>query len=47
MGAYWVDKKAVADGFLITSGNPDDLPTFDEKPIEEINKGKSLYHQAL
>jgi len=47
VGAYWVDKKVVVVGFLIKSRNPDDLPAFHEKQIEEINKGKSLYHQTL
>ncbi len=42
-GALWVDKKVVVDGSLITSRNPDDLPAFNEKLIEEINKRKSLY----
>jgi len=46
-GALWVDKKVVVDGSLITSRNPDDLPAFNEKLIKEINKRKSLYHQAL
>jgi len=41
-----VDKNVVVDGSLITSRNPDDLPAFNEKLIEEINKRKSLYQQA-
>lgn len=45
-GAIWVDKKVVVDGSLITSRNPDDLPAFNEKLIEEINKRKSLYQKA-
>jgi len=45
-GALWVDEKVVVDGSLITSRNPDDLPAFNEKLIEEINKRKSLYQQA-
>jgi protease I len=45
-GARWVDKKVVVDGSLITSRNPDDLPAFNEKLIEEINNRKSLYNQA-
>lgn len=45
-GALWVDRKVVVDGSLITSRNPDDLPAFNEKLIEEINKRKSLYQNA-
>jgi len=40
-------KKVIVDGSLITSRNPDDLLAFNDKPIKEINKGNSLYHQAL
>lgn len=45
-GAIWIDKKVVVDGALITSRNPDDLPAFNKKLIEEINKRKSLYQKA-
>ena len=45
-GALWVDKKVVVDGSLITSRNPDDLPAFNEKLIEEIKNRKSLYNHA-
>jgi protease I len=45
-GAVWVDKKVVVDGALITSRNPDDLPAFNERVIQEINKRKSLYQQV-
>ena len=45
-GAIWVDKKVVVDSSLITSRNQEDLPAFNEKLIEEINKRKSLYQKA-
>jgi len=45
-GALWIDKKVVVDGKLITSRSPDDLPAFNEKLIEEVNKRKSLYQQS-
>lgn len=35
-GALWVDEKAVVDGNLVTSRNPDDIPAFSEKIIEEF-----------
>ncbi len=39
-GALWEDKEVVVDEALITSRNPDDLPAFNAKLIEEINEGK-------
>lgn len=39
-GANWVDKEVVADEGLITSRNPDDLPSFNFKLIHEIKDGK-------
>ena len=39
-GANWVDKEVVVDEALITSRNPNDLPAFNAKLIEEINEGK-------
>nr|WP_298998034.1 type 1 glutamine amidotransferase domain-containing protein [uncultured Allomuricauda sp.] len=39
-GAYWVDKEVVVDEGLTTSRNPDDLPLFIDKTIEEICEGK-------
>lgn len=38
-GAKWVDREVVADDGLITSRNPDDLPAFNEKIIEEFAEG--------
>lgn len=38
-GARWVDKEVVCDQALTTSRDPDDLPAFIEKTIEEIAEG--------
>jgi len=37
-GANWVDEEVVVDDGLITSRNPDDLPAFNAKLIEEIRR---------
>jgi protease I len=39
-GAVWHDKEVVVDKGLVTSRNPDDLPAFNKKMIEEIKEGK-------
>jgi protease I len=38
-GAEWVDEPVVVDNGLITSRQPDDIPHFNEKMIEEIAEG--------
>jgi protease I len=38
-GANWVDREVVVDNGLVTSRNPDDLPAFNQKLIEEISEG--------
>ena len=38
-GANWVDQEVVVDNGLITSRNPNDLPAFCRKMIEEIAEG--------
>lgn len=38
-GAKWVDKEVVTDNGLVTSRNPDDLPAFNKKMIEEFAEG--------
>lgn len=38
-GATWVDEKVVVDNGLVTSRQPDDLPAFNAKMIEEIAEG--------
>ena len=42
-GANWVDKEVVVDQGFVTSRNPDDLPVFNSKLIEEVKEGK---HEA-
>lgn len=39
-GAHWVDEEVVVDQGLVTSRNPDDLPAFMDKMVEEIGEGK-------
>ncbi len=39
-GANWVDQEVVVDQGFVTSRNPDDLPAFNAKLIEEIKEGK-------
>ena len=38
-GATWTDDEVVADGGLVTSRKPDDLPAFNRKLVEEIAEG--------
>lgn len=42
-GAVVSDEQVVVDSGLVTSRNPDDLPAFNDKIVEEICEGK---HQA-
>lgn len=39
-GAEWVDEEVVVDNGLVTSRNPDDIPAFNNKMIEEFAEGK-------
>jgi protease I len=39
-GAQWEDSTVVADKGVVTSRNPDDLPAFVAKIIEEVNEGR-------
>ncbi|MEQ5789437.1 type 1 glutamine amidotransferase [Muricauda sp. NFXS6] len=39
-GGLWEDKEVVVDNGLVTSRNPDDLPAFCSKIIEEVLEGK-------
>jgi protease I len=38
-GATWVDEEVVVDGGLVSSRNPDDLPAFCSKLVEEFCEG--------
>ena len=38
-GATWVDEEVVVDHGLVTSRNPNDLPAFCKKMLEEIAEG--------
>lgn len=39
-GADWVDEEVVVDQGLVTSRNPDDLPAFNRKLVEEVGEGR-------
>jgi protease I len=39
-GAQWVDQEVVTDGGLVTSRNPQDIPAFNRKMIEEFGEGR-------
>jgi protease I len=45
-GANWVDQEVVVDEGFVTSRNPDDLPVFNSKLIEEIKEGKHEMQHA-
>lgn len=45
-GANWSDKECVVDQGLVTSRNPDDLPAFNKKLVEEIQEGKHKGQKA-
>lgn len=45
-GANWVDEEVVVDEGFVTSRNPDDLPAFNSKLIEEIKEGKHREQHA-
>lgn len=38
-GAEWVDEECVTDKGVVTSRNPDDLPAFNKKMVEEFAEG--------
>jgi protease I len=39
-GGTWVDQEVVTDRGLVTSRNPQDLPAFCQKLIEEFQEGR-------
>jgi protease I len=39
-GAEWVDEEVVVDNGLVTSRNPDDIPAFNRKMVEEFAEGR-------
>jgi protease I len=45
-GATWLDQKVVVDDGIITSRNPDDLPAFVSKIIEEVQENKHYRRAA-
>ncbi|MGA9795585.1 MAG: type 1 glutamine amidotransferase domain-containing protein [Rhizomicrobium sp.] len=45
-GAKWVDKEVVVDNGIITSRNPDDLPAFVKKIVEEVREGRHERREA-
>ncbi|MBB3999012.1 type 1 glutamine amidotransferase domain-containing protein [Aureimonas pseudogalii] len=45
-GGRWHDEEVVTDQALITSRNPDDLPAFVAKIIEEVEEGRHEKRQA-
>jgi protease I len=45
-GATWVDQEVVVDQGLVTSRNPDDLPAFNRKLVEEVAEGQHERQRA-
>lgn len=45
-GANWVDQEVVVDKGFVTSRDPNDLPAFNAKLIEEIKEGKHEMQHA-
>ncbi len=45
-GANWVDEPVVVDNGIVTSRNPDDIPIFTTKAIEEFAEGRHT-HSAM
>ena len=43
-GAHWVDQECVSDHGLVTSRNPNDIPAFNRKMIEEFAGGRHDRH---
>lgn len=45
-GARWVDQEVVVDNGLVTSRNPDDIPAFNRKMVEEFAEGVHAKQRA-
>jgi len=45
-GAEWVDEAVVVDNGIISSRNPDDIPVFNQKMIEEFAEGSHSRQRA-
>jgi protease I len=45
-GARWVDQEVVVDNGLVTSRNPNDIPAFNRKMIEEFAEGRHAQRQV-
>lgn len=45
-GANWVDQEVVVDQGLVTSRNPQDIPAFNRKTIEEFAEGQHRQQQV-
>jgi protease I len=45
-GGNWVDEEVVVDEGLVSSRNPDDLPAFCDKIVEEFAEGAHDVHPA-
>jgi protease I len=45
-GGIWVDQEVVVDEGLVTSRNPDDLPAFCDKAVEEFAEGRHADQHA-
>ncbi len=46
-GADWVDEAVVVDNGIISSRNPDDIPAFNQKMIEEFAEGRHAAGRAV
>ena len=45
-GAEWVDESVVVDSGLVSSRNPDDIPAFNAKIVEEFAEGEHAEQAA-
>lgn len=43
-GANWINEEVVVDNGLVTSREPDDIPAFNKRMIEEFSEGR---HKAM